>query len=66
MSNQKIIPNIFTGRIIQKNKITQHVFHLKVQSTDFSNMSCVAGAIVEVLLSNTSHYQNSEAVQYPF
>ena len=66
MSNQKIIPNIFTGSIIQKNKITQHVFHLKVQSTDFSNMSCVAGAIVEVLLSNTSHYQNSEAVQYPF
>lgn len=66
MSNQKIIPNIFTGSIVQKNKIARNVFHLKVQSADFSNMSCVAGSTVAVFLSNPSHHQNSEVVQYPF
>lgn len=66
MSNQGTTSEIFTGIILQKNKIAEHTFHVKIQSAEFSKIKYVAGFTADVFLSDPYYNPQSEVRKYSF
>jgi len=66
MSDQPTRYEIYSGIILQKNKIAEHTYHIKVQSTDFARMHYDAGFTLDVFLSNPYDNPQSEVRPYSF
>lgn len=66
MSNHINPFEIFSGIILQKNKIAEHSYHIKIQSPDFSRMQYLAGFTVDIFLSNPYYNPHSECRKYSF
>jgi len=60
-------PNdIYSGVILKKEKIAEHTFHIKVQSSDFAQMNYVPGFTVDVYVGNAYDDLFCEHRKYSF
>ena len=66
MSNQDKTLEIFCGIILQKDKIAEHTFHIKIQSGEFAKIKYVPGFTVDVFLTNPYYDSQSEVRKYSF
>jgi len=66
MSNQARTFEIFSGIILQKNKIAEHTYHIKIQSMDLSRIHYIPGFSIDIFLSNPYYNPLSEVRRYSF
>lgn len=66
MSNQDKTSERLSGIILQKDKIAEHTFHIKMQSTDFSKIKYIDSKTCNVFLTNPYYNSQSEVRKYSF